>query len=44
MGKGEGGNCHSRCQVLWDKMRSEVFDYFEVFLVGSTEDTSKNRY
>ncbi len=42
-GAGKGGDCRSGCQVLWDKMRSEIFDYFEVFLVGSTEDTNKKK-
>ncbi len=42
-GKGKGSDSRSGCQVLWDKMKSEVFDYFEVFLAGSTEDTDKNR-
>ncbi len=41
--RARGSDCRSGCQVLRDKMRSEVLDYFEVFLVGYTEDTNKNR-
>jgi hypothetical protein len=41
--RARGSDCRSRCQVLRDKMRSEVLDYFEVFLADYTEDTTKNR-
>jgi hypothetical protein len=39
--RARGSDCHSGCQVLLDKMRSEVFYYFKVFLAGSTEETNK---